>query len=303
MAATRRRGSSGGSLVVVGTGIRLVGQTTVEAIQEIRAAERLFHLVSEPATEHWIRSLNATARSLDDCYAEGRPRHDSYEEMTERILAAVRAGLRVCAVFYGHPGVFARPSHEAIRRARREGFSARMLPGISTEDCLFADLGVDPGECGCQSFEASDFLAYRRRFDPRSGLVLWQVGLLGEPSIRADMECRPERLRALAHRLRRHYPERHPVVLYEASQFPICDPVIRRVSLARLRRERVASMTTLYIQPLPSRSIDPRVERWFTGEPTTTSARDARKRASSRTIARSGGRSGHRRRHGPRRSA
>jgi len=31
-----------------------------------------------------------------------------------------------------------------------------MLPGISAEDCLFADIGVDPGIYGCQSFEATD---------------------------------------------------------------------------------------------------------------------------------------------------
>ena len=43
----------------------------------------------------------------------------------------IRAGFRVCAVFYGHPGVFVYPSHEAIRRARAEGFAARMLPALT----------------------------------------------------------------------------------------------------------------------------------------------------------------------------
>jgi hypothetical protein len=33
-----------------------------------------------------------------------------------------------------------------------------MLPAVSAEDCLFADLGVDPGAAGCQSHEAADFL-------------------------------------------------------------------------------------------------------------------------------------------------
>ena len=54
--------------------------------------------------------------------------------------------------------VFVQPSHESIAIARLEGFSARMLPGISAEDCLFADIGLDPGKDGCQSFEATDFL-------------------------------------------------------------------------------------------------------------------------------------------------
>ena len=42
--------------------------------------------------------------------------------MVERILAPVRAGKQVVAAFYGHPGVFVQPSHEAIRRAIADHF-------------------------------------------------------------------------------------------------------------------------------------------------------------------------------------
>ena len=253
-----------GELVVVGTGIKLVGQTTIEARDCIERAEKLLYLVTEPATEAWIHRLNPSAVTLKDCYAEGRPRHRSYREMVNRILSAVRTGSRVCAAFYGHPGVFVNPGHEAVRRARREGFSARMLPGISTEDCLFADLGVDPAENGCQSFEATDFLACRRRFDPTSGLVLWQVGVLGEPSVGKHMSARADRLELLTAFLRRRYPARHPVVLYEAAQFPVCDPRIKKIALSTLPRTTVWPVTTLYVPPLPSRAEDPRIMRWLT---------------------------------------
>jgi hypothetical protein len=57
------------------------------------------------------------------------------------------------------------------------GVSARMLPGVSAEDNLIADLGVDPA--GLQSYEATGFLVYKYRFDTSAGLVLWQVGVLG----------------------------------------------------------------------------------------------------------------------------
>jgi hypothetical protein len=247
----------------VGTGITLVRHTTVEALAQMERAEKLFYLVSNPAAGVWIRKLNRTATTLQDCYAEGKPRHRTYREMADRILTSVRAGLQVCAAFYGHPGVFVQPSHEAIRRARAEGFPARMLPGISAEDCLFADLGVNPGTTGWQSFEATDFLGRVRRFDSASVLVLWQVGVLGEPSVRKGMACRPERLHVLVDALRRHYPARHPVVLYEAAQFPICDSVIQRTTLARLPRAKITPMTTLYLPPRPSRPLTARVSRWL----------------------------------------
>src|SRR5437773_2103233 len=76
--------------------------------------------------------------------APGKPRRETYAEMVEELLAPVRAGHNVCAAFYGHPGVFVNPGHEAIRRARAEGFPARMLPAVSALDCLVADLGIDP---------------------------------------------------------------------------------------------------------------------------------------------------------------
>ena len=47
-----------GSLVVVGTGIKLAGQTTIEAVDCMQRAERLLYLVTDPPTEAWIRRLN-----------------------------------------------------------------------------------------------------------------------------------------------------------------------------------------------------------------------------------------------------
>lgn len=252
-----------GELVVVGTGIKLVVQTTPEALDCITRADKLLYLVTDPATETWLRRLNGAAETMRDCYAPGEPRARSYRRMADRMLAAVRSGAYVCAAFYGHPGVFVNSAHQAIRRARREGFRARMLPGISTEDCLFADLGIDPADNGCQSFEATDFLAYRRRFDPTSALILWQVGVLGEPGFPTDAGCRPERLARLTKVLRRHYDERHPIILYEAAQFPVSEPKIKKIPLSKLPFVRLWSITTVYIPPKPSRAPDPAIMRWF----------------------------------------
>jgi uncharacterized protein YabN with tetrapyrrole methylase and pyrophosphatase domain len=252
-----------GSLVVVGTGISLAGQATLDAVACMERAEKLFILVADPATEAWIRRLNPAAESLDDAYAEGKSRIRTYEDMTARIVAAVRSGQQVCAAFYGHPGVFVNASHAAIRRVRRLGRPARMLPGISADACLFADLGINPGDVGCQSFEATDFLGCRRRFDSSSALILWQVGVLGESSVRKGMSCRPERLVALTRYLRRYYPARHPVVLYEAAQFPLCDPLIKRIPLAKLPDATVMAMTTLYVAPKGSRPLSASVSRWL----------------------------------------
>lgn len=244
-----------GSLVVVGTGIRAGRQTTPEARAEIESADRVFYLLNDPLGEAWLRRLRPEAESLADAYRNGRPRRDSYEEMVERLLAPARCGARVCALFYGHPGVFVRPAHEAVRRARALGLDAAMLPGVSAEDSLFADLGVDPAAAGCQSHEATEFLLGGRRFDPTSALVLWQVGAIGEESFRAD-GYRRAGLALLVERLRADYAADHEVIVYEANELPLGPPLVARWPLADLAAAPLTARSTLYVPPLPPRPRD-----------------------------------------------
>ena len=105
-----------GSLTVVGTGIEFVVHLTPQALGEIRVAEDVPYLVADPASAGWLQSLNPAARSLHELYQPTTNRATSYEAIVDELLSRIRAGFRVCAVFYGHPGVFVYPSHEAIRR-------------------------------------------------------------------------------------------------------------------------------------------------------------------------------------------
>jgi uncharacterized protein YabN with tetrapyrrole methylase and pyrophosphatase domain len=236
-----------GSLAVVGTGIQLALQLTPEARDEIERADEVLHVVADPAAAAWLSTLNSNARSLASRYRTGVARRQVYEEMTDEILAEVRAGKRVCAVFYGHPGVFVQPSHEAVRQARAEGFAARMLPAISAEDCLVADLGVDPGEHGWQSFEATDFVR-RRRPDPTAALVLWQVDAIGR--VDSTRGPNPEGLRALADALARSYPPEHELVFYRASVYATHSAETTRLPLAELAQLAAAPAGTLYVPPV-----------------------------------------------------
>jgi uncharacterized protein YabN with tetrapyrrole methylase and pyrophosphatase domain len=204
-------------------------------------------LFVDPAPVPWITRLNPTAESLTRFYGSGKPRSQTYAEIVDEILRWVRRDLRVCAVFYGHPGVFVTPSHEAVARAHSEGFAAKMLPGISAEDCLFADLGVDPGDAGCQSFEATTFLLYHQEYDTSVPLILWQIGTIGERNGVAAPSAMG--LEILLERLAERYGPDHEVVLYEASPYSICEPTIERIPVTNVDRARVSGMATLYVPP------------------------------------------------------
>jgi precorrin-3B methylase len=243
-----------GTLTVIGTGISAVGHVTLEARAWIEAADKVLYVVADPVTGSWISDLNSTAEDLSDLYQPGRDRLTTYMLMTERIVAEVRMGLNVCAVFYGHPGVFVFPSHESIIRLRAEGVDARMLPGVSAEDCLFADLGVDPGRSGCQSFEATDFLVYRRRFDITVPLILWQVGVVGQVyNARSSVNS----VKLLAEYLCDHYGRDQDSIVYEAAQFAVCDPVIKRTKVRNLADAGLTGISTLYVPPNSVQTPDP----------------------------------------------
>jgi Tetrapyrrole (Corrin/Porphyrin) Methylases len=236
-----------GSLTIVGTGIRLGVQLTPEARAALLRADRVLHLGAEPLMRRWLSTLRPDATPLHSFYEPGKRRAETYREMVDAILAPVRQGYHVCAVFYGHAGVFVSPSHEAIRRARADGYDATMLPAISAEDCLFADVGIDPGVTGCQSYETTNFLLTKRPVDPAALLILWQVGVLGEwhHGRRTDAS----RLAVLVDRLLTVYPADHEAILYEASPYPVGDAIAERTTLRRLAGAPVTAATTLVVPP------------------------------------------------------
>jgi uncharacterized protein YabN with tetrapyrrole methylase and pyrophosphatase domain len=252
-----------GSLVVIGTGIRTVGQLTMEAIAWMQEADSLLYVVGDPIAEAVMKRLNPSgAVSLAGYYEEGSQRIYAYNAMVEHILRCVRAGGKTVAAFYGHPGVFAYPSHESIRRARSEGFPARMLPSVSSEDCLFADLGVDPAVGGCQSYEATDFLLNAPLIDSSSQLILWQIGTLGDwtyKRIQYDTRAMP----LLVQRLAQFYPLYHLITVYEAAMFPGTEPMIARIPLYSLSEFPITAAMTLYIPPARTRVPDPMLLRLF----------------------------------------
>jgi uncharacterized protein YabN with tetrapyrrole methylase and pyrophosphatase domain len=237
-----------GSLACVGVGMMLGAHLTPRARSHIEQADIVFVAVSDPLVELWVQQMHADVRSLQPLYAEGKSRHQTYREMVAAMLAPVRAGARVCGVFYGHPGVFATVPHRAIATAREEGFEALMDAGVSAEDCLYADLGIDPGRVGCQHYEASQFIVYRRRIDPSAYLVLWQVGMVGDRSHRR-FATGPQHRQLLVDRLLEDYPADHPVIAYEAATLPIAVARTEHVALSALAQTPLHMHTTLVVPP------------------------------------------------------
>ena len=239
---------STGTLSCVGIGMTLGAHMTPIAREHITSSDLCFVAASDALVELWIQEMNPDVRSLQVYYDEGKSRKQTYREMVELVMREVRKGQKVCGAFYGHPGVFACVPHRLIKKARAEGFKAIMEPGISAEDCLIADLGIDPGQYGCQQYEASQFMFYKRIIDPSAYLILWQIGVAGDLTHGISVTGSQHRA-VLLSLLYQNYPEDHPVIMYEAATLVIKQARSEEILLRDLINAELKDYTTLVIPP------------------------------------------------------
>jgi hypothetical protein len=236
-----------GSIVCVSTGMTLGAHMSPICRSHIEQADVVF-AACHPMLELWLQEMNADVRSMQVFYGEGKDRRITYREMVAAMMEQVRAGKKVVSAFYGHTGVFAWAPHKVIAEAKAEGYYAHMEPGISAEDCLYAHLGIDPGAVGCQNFEASQFMFYVRNVDPSAYLILWQVALAGDKSIKRYSTGSAYR-QLLVELLAEHYPLDHKVVLYECPTLAINDARIDWIPLSDFAHADMSLITTMVLPP------------------------------------------------------
>jgi hypothetical protein len=224
---------------------------TPEVREAILAAEIVMYMVADSFSEATLLHLAPTARSLLTFYRETHRRGQFYSQITQEVVDAVGDPPihDVCLAVYGHPTLAADSPLDAARILEERGTSVRILTGVSSDACLFADLRIDPVRIGMQSYEATRFLNNKPQFEPTSGLLLWQVGVIGNwgwpPSVN------PPSLQALTDVLTNVYGVGHDVILYEAPIFELARARMDRINVQTLPSAGLTTATTLYVPPLP----------------------------------------------------
>ncbi|MDC0602936.1 SAM-dependent methyltransferase [Aliiglaciecola sp.] len=244
-----------GSIVCVGLGMSLGAHLSPLSRNFIEQADVVYMSVTNHIAEQWLKGINSNCISLQVYYEDGKDRRASYQQMVDVMMSAVRQGKKVVGAFYGHPGVFAWAPHKVIEVANKEGFHGHMEPGISAEDCLYADLALDPGTYGIAHYEASQFMRYQRVVDNAAYLILWQIGFVGDPTCRS-FETDKQHKKLLSEILVNDYPDDHQVAIYECATLPNERPNIQWVALSLLAQADIKHHSTLVIPPCRDREID-----------------------------------------------
>ncbi|KAJ3912580.1 tetrapyrrole methylase [Lentinula edodes] len=242
--------SKKGSLIIAGSGIASIRHITLETLSYIENADKVYCIVTDPATEAFIQEKSrGNFADLTIYYDKDKSRYESYVQMSEVMLHDVRAGIQVVGVFYGHPGVFVSPSHRAIAIALDEGFHAKMLPGISAEDYMFSDLGFDPAIPGCMTQEATSIVIHNKVLDPTIHNIIWQVGSVGVDTMVFDNGL----FHLLVDHLEKYFGPNDKVIHYIGVVLPQSVTVKDKFTIAELREERIikqiTTVSTFYVPP------------------------------------------------------
>ncbi|HHT9843882.1 TPA: SAM-dependent methyltransferase [Legionella pneumophila] len=237
-------------LIIVGSGIKSVSHITEETKKIIQKADKVLYLVNEDILKLWIEREANLAESLEPIYFATERRTDSYHAITKYIIEQYTKVQILCVVFYGHPTVFAYSALKAAQFIRQKKGNAVILPAISSMDCLYSDLQIDPGKNGCFSIEATELLIYERQIDINAHLIIWQAANLGTHNTN-----KTKKIDILCKYLQIFYKADHPVCIYEAAQLPTQSPRIEWIKLNQLENASITTLSTLYFPPIPKKSV------------------------------------------------
>ncbi|MFN8606740.1 MAG: SAM-dependent methyltransferase [Vulcanimicrobiota bacterium] len=244
-------------LSVVGLGLRCPEQTSQRCLEAIRQADRVFLISDNLEKQDWLRQLNPNFYNLMTHYGTGKPRRDTYQEMADQVLDCLRAGQHAALVSYGHPLVFCDPSRLAIEQTAQAGYPMEILPGVSSIDCLLADLRVDAQNYGLQIYEGHDLLLHGLVLDPSCSQIVFQVPSLGDNTGGWIPGRFRGFIRALGERLIEVFGPEHEAVLYFGSNSPERPTRADRCRLAELHEAEMISEYTLWVPPLGYQSLPP----------------------------------------------
>jgi len=242
-------------IVIVGLGIKLYSHLTQEALAVIQGAEKLYYLTNEPVMSDWLENNGNNSQSLEELYFSKELRCESYDLIVSEVLSSSDKYKSICFAAYGHPLMLNEIS-EKILLMSGPHIETSVIPGISTENVMFCDLGVDPLKLGLQSYEATYLLASKLKINTNANLVLWQAGVVGVTGHTAGHNGNPgidsiqKKLQLLG------YAEKHIIYFYEASLYPQKPPVIIESTIKEMSSKKISTLMTLFVPAMVSKHKD-----------------------------------------------
>jgi len=207
-------------IIIAGGGLKTIEHMTIEVLEAMLVSSKVFVLyhdikVVESLCRWYYESRNYNTKfpefiSLDQFYKKDVLRIDNYNRATSNIINSLGSDTIgvVCYLTQGNPIAFDSVTQILQERAKSNGYTITMLPGISSLDTVLLDLGIEIAP-GIQIYDSSCIVG--QNLIPRTDLscILLQLNVFGTGYISKGKKIKTGTLKLLQDYLLQHYPESH----------------------------------------------------------------------------------------------
>ncbi|MEM9146585.1 MAG: SAM-dependent methyltransferase [Pseudomonadota bacterium] len=242
---------------ILGLGIQTVDHATRETERILSTCTEVLFVDTGIATEQWLKTLCPRVTPLfGESYRPGSHRLSAYHHMAARVVEAAMQRPPVAFAMQGHPLVGVTAPRLIHQLANALELSVETHPGISSLDCLFVELGLDPMLGGLQIVEATDLLLRRRPLDPTVPALIAQIGAV-ESVLYNRRVSRPDRYRRFLAHMLQLYPQPHGVSALFTAPHPLVPSERLDFALGDIgaMAERLHPGHTLFVPPIADRPV------------------------------------------------
>lgn len=244
---------------IIGTGMVGYRQLTREAEAALAKSDKVYLVHGQKSVEEYIRDEHSVdVIDLIEEYTPQEERSATYNRMAKRVLAgAEKTSGTICFALYGHPMVYVSPARIVAEQGAERGLNIEILPGISSMDCLYTDIHLDPASNGIQMFEATDLLLREFDLNPDVPVMIWQIGTV-ETVLYTQADSKPGRFTNIRNYLERFYPSDHIVSLLKTATYPITESERIDFELHKFEEmhNQIDPVHTLYIPPVNDKTVE-----------------------------------------------
>ena len=224
-------------ITIVGLGPGHLDQITVEALQVLKIAEKVYlRTAQHPAVAEFPKEIQW--ESFDDLYDSSDSFEALYESIINKILSMGKQPGGVVYAVPGNPGVAEITGPEIVRRAKQEDIPVRVVAGVSfIEPCLMA-VNRDPFDPGLVLVDALALNQNHVVIYPPSMPAL--IGQVYSQYVAADLKLI----------LGSVFPDTHPVSFIHAAGTK--EEVVENIALYEIDRSKhIGLLSSLYVPGLP----------------------------------------------------
>ncbi|MBI4465590.1 MAG: hypothetical protein HY647_12875 [Acidobacteria bacterium] len=233
-------------IYLVGLGIFEMRQITVETLDVLRQAKRIFHLSSK---HEELTAINVNIEDLGPLYWKSGKTIDIYEDLARHVVSFAQQARPTVFAIEGNPMLFSDLSWKIAELGKAACLRVEALPGVSCVDVLPIQLGFEPGDLGLQIFEATQLALYRLEINPYLSTLILQVGEFGERSLPRPARRRLAAFTPLVRHLSKFFPVDHPAIFIRSAFSSKVSSVVFATEIDSIdkHQDQIVPGMTLYV--------------------------------------------------------